>query len=95
MEVPDLTCRPCGLHGSAKCPLGHFKCMKNLYPEIILKEIKNIISNQKIQNGQKDLERLKIKNTQNLTAPKMLDVRLTLEVHFFIYHHTIYSVGKR
>ena len=48
MEVPDLTCRPCGLHGSAKCPLGHFKCMKNLYPEIILKEIKNIISNQKI-----------------------------------------------
>ena len=37
-------------------------------------QIKNIISNQKIQNGQKDLERLKIKNTQNLTAPKMLDV---------------------
>ena len=48
MEVSDLLCRPCGLHGSVKCPLAHFKCMKNLYPERILKEIKNIISNQKI-----------------------------------------------
>lgn len=24
-DIP-LTCRPCGLHGYAKCPLGHFKC---------------------------------------------------------------------
>ncbi|WBA40337.1 glycosyltransferase family 9 protein [Hymenobacter canadensis] len=22
----DLDCRPCGLHGYAKCPLGHFQC---------------------------------------------------------------------
>ena len=22
----ELTCRPCGLHGYAKCPLGHFRC---------------------------------------------------------------------
>lgn len=24
--VSDLPCRPCGLHGYKKCPLGHFKC---------------------------------------------------------------------
>lgn len=26
IEVKDLACRPCGLHGFKSCPLGHFKC---------------------------------------------------------------------
>ena len=26
IEVTDLECRPCGLHGYKACPLGHFKC---------------------------------------------------------------------
>lgn len=26
MEVSDLSCRPCGVHGYRVCPLGHFKC---------------------------------------------------------------------
>lgn len=26
----DLECRPCGLHGHKKCPLGHHKCMRDL-----------------------------------------------------------------
>lgn len=25
-----LTCRPCGLHGKARCPEGHFKCARNI-----------------------------------------------------------------
>ncbi|NML64550.1 glycosyltransferase family 9 protein [Hymenobacter sp. RP-2-7] len=25
-HAPGLTCRPCGLHGHARCPLGHFRC---------------------------------------------------------------------
>ncbi|MEK6684032.1 MAG: lipopolysaccharide heptosyltransferase II, partial [Nitrospirota bacterium] len=28
----DLSCRPCGKHGHAKCPLGHFDCMKQITP---------------------------------------------------------------
>lgn len=28
LEVPGLACRPCSKIGYAKCPLGHFKCMK-------------------------------------------------------------------
>lgn len=26
LEVEDLTCKPCGLHGFRECPQGHFKC---------------------------------------------------------------------
>lgn len=28
-DVP-LTCKPCGLHGYQKCPLGHFKCAETI-----------------------------------------------------------------
>ena len=31
IEVKDLDCRPCGLHGHTACPKGHFKC-GNLLP---------------------------------------------------------------
>ncbi|MDR6784926.1 ADP-heptose:LPS heptosyltransferase [Pedobacter africanus] len=31
----DLDCRPCSKFGLEKCPLGHFKCMKNINTEII------------------------------------------------------------
>lgn len=30
IEVKNLDCRPCGLHGHEVCPKGHFKCGKNL-----------------------------------------------------------------
>lgn len=26
IEVKDLDCRPCGLHGHQSCPMGHFRC---------------------------------------------------------------------
>ena len=35
----NLDCRPCSRHGSERCPLGHFKCMKTLYPEPVAFEI--------------------------------------------------------
>jgi heptosyltransferase-2 len=25
-----LACRPCGLHGHARCPLGHFRCAREI-----------------------------------------------------------------
>ncbi len=31
----DLSCRPCRIHGSKKCPLGHHDCMKKLAPEMV------------------------------------------------------------
>lgn len=31
-----LSCRPCGLHGHAKCPEGHFKCALSIQPRQLL-----------------------------------------------------------
>jgi heptosyltransferase-2 len=30
IEVKDLACRPCGIHGHRACPKGHFKCGEEL-----------------------------------------------------------------
>ena len=35
----DLKCRPCGLHGHAKCPEGHFKCAKSIRLEQLTENI--------------------------------------------------------
>lgn len=43
MEVKDLECRPCALHGGKKCPLGHFKCMKDITPEEVFKNAKEML----------------------------------------------------
>ncbi len=36
MVEVDLACRPCTLHGGHVCPLGHFRCMKEVTPEMVL-----------------------------------------------------------
>lgn len=36
VEVPALPCRPCHPHGPDKCPLGHFRCMVEITPEMVL-----------------------------------------------------------
>jgi len=38
-EVEGLSCRPCGLHGSNKCPRKHFRCMLEIRPEDVIKLI--------------------------------------------------------
>lgn len=43
-EVKDLYCRPCGIHGGNNCPEKHFRCMRDIKPEMIENEIKNIFS---------------------------------------------------
>lgn len=34
-----LSCRPCGLHGYQKCPLGHFKCSRDIQVQKILETL--------------------------------------------------------
>lgn len=36
----DVDCRPCGLHGPKKCPKGHFRCMRELTPDVVWTEVK-------------------------------------------------------
>jgi ADP-heptose:LPS heptosyltransferase len=40
----DLACRPCGLHGADRCPLGHFKCMKDITPDEVFAAVRSQLS---------------------------------------------------
>jgi heptosyltransferase-2 len=31
----DLPCRPCSAHGTARCPLGHHRCMRQMVPDLV------------------------------------------------------------
>lgn len=35
----NIKCQPCSLHGSAKCPKGHFRCMKDISPKEVVNAI--------------------------------------------------------
>jgi len=43
LEHPSLYCRPCRIHGSRRCPEKHFRCMKELSPEMVLEKIENAL----------------------------------------------------
>jgi heptosyltransferase-2 len=38
-EIMNLPCRSCGIHGGNKCKVGHFRCMRDIKPQIILENI--------------------------------------------------------
>ncbi|RMH00760.1 MAG: lipopolysaccharide heptosyltransferase II [Planctomycetota bacterium] len=40
LEVADLSCRPCGIHGRRRCPEGHFRCGRDLAPDRALAAIR-------------------------------------------------------
>jgi heptosyltransferase II len=35
----DLPCRPCSAHGSARCPLGHHRCMRQMLPDLVFAKL--------------------------------------------------------
>ncbi len=39
----SLDCRPCSDHGPMVCPLGHFKCMRDLTAELVFAKAKSIL----------------------------------------------------
>lgn len=43
LEIGGLNCKPCGIHGGNKCKEKHFKCMKNITPDMVLKRVKSYL----------------------------------------------------
>lgn len=40
-----LACRPCGLHGSKKCPLHTHACMKSIKPDLVIQTYHLVVNN--------------------------------------------------
>jgi heptosyltransferase-2 len=47
----ELSCRPCGLHGGRRCPLGTADCIRLIRPEAVLAAIKQLLSNGTLAAG--------------------------------------------
>ncbi len=45
LEIEDLECRPCHVHGGDFCPKKHFKCMKDLSVDKVLGELDKFLKN--------------------------------------------------
>ncbi len=43
-EIPHLSCRPCGKHGSQTCPQKHFRCMLEIIPSTVEQKIRERFS---------------------------------------------------
>lgn len=46
VEHSDLPCRPCTHIGSAQCPKGHFRCMRDITVDQVLKAISSTLIHQ-------------------------------------------------
>jgi heptosyltransferase-2 len=44
LEVPNLSCRPCGIHGHKSCPERNFRCGKELAPERVMSALSSRLS---------------------------------------------------
>jgi len=46
LSFDDLPCKPCGIHGFNKCPIGTFACGYELKPETVISKIEEMLSNE-------------------------------------------------
>lgn len=45
VEHSNMNCRPCGVHGHQKCPLGHHKCMKEISSDMVMTAVAKVLKN--------------------------------------------------
>jgi heptosyltransferase-2 len=45
VEIP-LGCRPCGVHGRRRCPLGHHRCLRDVSPESVLLAVRRVTARE-------------------------------------------------
>jgi heptosyltransferase-2 len=41
----ELPCRPCDRHGPQRCPLGHFRCMRDITPALVAGRVRALLLN--------------------------------------------------
>ena len=46
IEVGELDCRPCGIHGHKVCPKGHFKCGEDIRADVVFAAIMQRLTKQ-------------------------------------------------
>ncbi|MBM3327961.1 MAG: glycosyltransferase family 9 protein [Calditrichaeota bacterium] len=44
VQVEGLACRPCHPHGPKVCPLGHFRCMNEIRPQMVEAALKDLLA---------------------------------------------------
>lgn len=47
VQREDLDCRPCAIHGGAKCPIGTFDCMRGLSADRVIQAVEELIRDGK------------------------------------------------
>ncbi|MFQ5583031.1 MAG: lipopolysaccharide heptosyltransferase II [Calditrichia bacterium] len=43
VQIENLPCRPCSIHGGKKCPIGTFECMRNIHAGRVMREIETLL----------------------------------------------------
>lgn len=49
IELQDLDCRPCSIHGGKACPIKTFVCMKEIRPEVIFEKVLEVAGRTKAE----------------------------------------------
>jgi len=39
----SLSCRPCGVHGGNRCPVRHFRCMRDIHPREVISALRRYV----------------------------------------------------
>ncbi len=50
IDQPNLPCRPCSHLGSARCPKGHFRCMRDSTPQRVLTAFADLVRRHHLHN---------------------------------------------
>jgi heptosyltransferase-2 len=48
----SLDCRPCDRHGPERCPLGHWRCMRDVAPAVVVAALDGILPAGALSNGE-------------------------------------------
>jgi heptosyltransferase-2 len=43
MGHAELACRPCDRHGPQRCPLGHWRCMREMTPDLVMSAVRGVL----------------------------------------------------